>query len=124
MAASKRPAPAPVEAPAASAPPQQAPETAAVIPPASPFDRIAELAPAETNGAGVVRAPEVQEVDAAELNHIDRKAEAALAADPAGRADAETPSEQASSSWLGWLWSAVGSTFAALATAVHQLIGL
>ena len=32
-------------------------------------------------------------------------------------------SEQASVSWLQWIWSALGSTFTALATAVHQLVG-
>ena len=34
----------------------------------------------------------------------------------------QTHSEQANASWLQWIWSALGSTFAALATAVHQLI--
>jgi hypothetical protein len=76
-------------------------------------------------------AERVQLVDATEFNAIDRKAYEALLRAAAERreADAQTRSEPQSSaprssgSWLQWIWSAVAGTFAALATAMHQLIG-
>jgi len=72
----------------------------------------------------------VQLVETEELNDIDRKAEDRLALSAAARiADAhasagQTNAAQGSVSWGQWLWSAVTGTFAALATAVHHLVGL
>jgi hypothetical protein len=77
------------------------------------IDRAAAAAPAETAGTAVPTGPDVQLVDAEEFNDIDRKAD-----------DGKVHVEQANVSWLRWIWSALGSTFAALATAMHQLIGL
>ena len=76
-------------------------------------------------------------VDAEEFNDIDRKAYDGLVAEAAKlRADAEarvapqasepsSPSNapRTGTSWLRWIWSATAGTFAALAAAVHQLIG-
>jgi len=70
----------------------------------------APAAPVETVGAAE---PSVPLAVAEEFNDIDRKAAESAAAHV----------EQANSSWLHWLWSALGSTFTALATAVHHLIG-
>jgi hypothetical protein len=63
-------------------------------------------------------------VDATEFNDIDRKADDGppLSVQAAQRDDTQIKAEQADSSWLQWLWSALTSTMAALATAVHQLI--
>jgi hypothetical protein len=93
------------------------------------IDRAAAAASAETVGTAAPTGPDVQLVDAEEFNDIDRKAD-----DGKLRlADATTKKmpeqtqvhvEQANVSWLRWIWSALGSTFAALATAMHQLIGL
>jgi hypothetical protein len=126
IAARKKPAPVPVEAAASFALPEQAPETPARGVPYNPFDRTADAAAAETTGAGITGAAEVQLVDAEELNDIDRKADTGrlLSADQAGSDATPSPTEQASVSWLRWIWSAVGSTFAALASAVHQLVGV
>jgi hypothetical protein len=72
-------------------------------------------------GAAVSNGPNVQLVDAGDLNDIDRKAD--IGPPPSVRVS-ETRREQASTSWLQWIWSAVGGAFAALATAVHQLLRL
>ena len=99
------------------------------------IDRAA--APAETVGAAPSSGQNVQMVDAEEFNDIDRKAYDGLVAEAAKlRADAEArvapqasePSSPSSAprtgtSWLRWIWSATAGTFAALAAAVHQLIG-
>ena len=77
------------------------------------IDRAADAAPAETAGTAVPTGLDVQLVDSKEFNDIDRKAD-----------DGKAHVEQANVSWLRWIWSALGSTFAALATAMHQLIGL
>ena len=55
---------------------------------------------------------------------IDLKADSApaLSTEPAPVDGSQTRSEQASVSWLRRIWSALGSTFTALATAVHQLV--
>jgi hypothetical protein len=79
----------------------------------------------ETTGAASAAEPNVQLVDTGEFNDIDRKAEDRLPLSAAARiADAHASAAQPSVSWLQWIWSAVGNTFAALATAAHQLIGL
>jgi hypothetical protein len=75
----------------------------------------APAAPVETVGAA---GPSVPLAVAEEFNDIDRKA----AENAAARVE-QAHVEQANSSWLHWLWSALGSTFTALATAVHHLIG-
>lgn len=96
------------------------------------IDRAAgATAPPETVGAGAPSENNVRFVDADEFNDIDRKAdERALLAMVAARNAAATMSPekqqsapQTSVSWLSWLWSGVANTFAALATAVHNLIG-
>ena len=95
--------------------------------PYNPFDRPADAAPAETTGAAVASGPEVQLVDAEEYQRHrsqGRQQPAALSSNPAPVNVGQTHSEQASVSWLRWIWSALGSTFAALATAVHQLVRL
>jgi hypothetical protein len=89
----------------------------------------------ETTGAASAAEPNVQLVDTGEFNDIDRKAEerlrlSALAriADErasAGQAKVAQPNvAQTNVSWLQWIWSAMGSTFAALATAAHHLVGV
>jgi hypothetical protein len=104
------------------------------------FNDIDRAAPAtatseETTGAASAAEPNVQLVETGEFNDIDRKAEerlrlSALAriADErasAGQTNVTQPSvAQPTVSWLQWIWSAVGSAFAALATAAHQLVGL
>ena len=85
----------------------------------------ATAAPAETTGTGINAEPNVQLVDTEEFNDIDRKAEDRLPLAATTRiADGHASAGQASASWLQWIWSAVASTFAALATAVHQIVGL
>jgi hypothetical protein len=73
----------------------------------------------------------VQLVAEAELNDIDRKADEASpfpegpAPVAAAFAEVETapaPAPVAQVSWMQWLWSVVTGTFAALATAVRQLV--
>lgn len=88
-------------------------------------DRPADKSPPETVGAAAVDGPVVQLVDASEFNDIDRKAENGppLPANPTHSGDASTHNEQASASWLQRIWSALGSTLTALASAVHHLIG-
>lgn len=125
IAARKRSVPAPVEAATsfASRPEQDTPPPA-MRAPYNPFDRPAYAAAAETTGAAVASGPEVQLVDAEDINDIDRKADSApaLSSDPVPVDGSQTHSEQASVSWLRRIWSALGSTFTALATAVHQLV--
>ena len=99
------------------------------------FNDIDRAAPAtatseETTGAASAAEPNVQLVDTKGFNDIDRKAEDRLPLSAAARiADAHTSAGQTnipqpSVSWVQWTWSAVRSTFAALATAAHQLVGL
>ena len=126
-AAWPKPAPMPAEAAASFASrPEQPAQQVEVVRSGEPnaIDRTADAAPAETVGAAVASGPIVQLVDAAEFNDIDRKADDGppLSVQAAQRDDNETKAEQADSSWLQWLWSALTSTMAALATAVHQLI--
>jgi hypothetical protein len=84
----------------------------------------------ETTGAASVAEPNVQLVETEEFNDIDRKAEERLRLSALSRiADERASAQQAnvtqpSVSWLQWIWSAVGSAFAALAAAAHQLVGL
>lgn len=110
-AAAAKPAAAP---PAAALLPEAATAFAAPmpVPAASPFPPPPKP---ETVGAAVATEPNVQLVDAAELNDIDRKAEAA----PSRLVS--TPTPVVSTSWLQAIWAAVGNLFAALVTAVHQL---
>jgi hypothetical protein len=78
--------------------------------------------PAETVGS---TGPDVQLVDADEFNDLDRKADdGAARVTDSTREQPPAHVDQAKVSWLRWIWSALGNTFAALATAVHQLIGL
>lgn len=126
IAARKRPFPAPAEAATSVASrPEQDIQPPALAAPYNPFDRPANPTAAETTGAAVAGGPEVQLVDADDINDIDRKADStpALSANPAPVDRSQTHSErQASASWLWRIWSALGSTFTALATAVHQLV--
>jgi hypothetical protein len=84
----------------------------------------------ETTGAASAADPNVQLVATEEFNDIDRKAEELLRLSALARiAEAQASAQQASTpqptvSWLQWIWSAVAGTFAALATAAHQLVGL
>jgi hypothetical protein len=115
----------PVEAATSVAsPPEQDTQPLAMAAPYNPFDRPADAASAETTGAAVASDPEVQLVNAEDINDIDLKADStpALSSNPAPVDGSQTHREQASVSWLRWIWSALGSTFTALATAVHQLV--
>jgi hypothetical protein len=122
------PSPMPAEAAEsfASRPQQQAPANVGVVTSddANVPDRAAYGAPAETMGAAVAIGPAVQLVDAQEFNDIDRKADdsAPVLSSVAGGDAVQTDSNQANTSWLHWLWSALAGTFAALATAVRQLV--
>jgi hypothetical protein len=124
IATRKKPGPMPVEAAASFASPEQEAQTPATVGLYNPFNGTADATPAETTGAAVARGPDVQLVDADEFNDIDRKADSdpALSLNSALGNDSQTHGQQANNSWLRWIWSALGSTFAALATAVHQLI--
>jgi hypothetical protein len=128
IAARKRSVPAPVEAATAAtavaSPPAQDTQPPAMAAPYNPFDRTADAFPAETTGAAVASGPEVQLVNAEDINDIDLKANSApaLSSNPAPVDGSQTHSEQAGVSWLRRIWSALGSTFTALATAVHQLV--
>ena len=137
-AARSKPAGLPVEA-AASYAAQQPTVQIVASDEFNDIDRAAAAtaAPAETTGAAIAAGPNVQLVDTEEFNAIDRKAEARLALSATTRiADAHastgqpsappgvSPSVSPSVSWLQRIWSAVAGTFAALATAVHQLVGL
>jgi len=81
--------------------------------------------PSETTEGPLTTGPDVQLVAADEFNDIDRKA-----GDSMAQAIEQTPEpapahvDQAKVSWLRWMWSALGNTFAALAAAAHHLIGL
>jgi hypothetical protein len=123
IAARQKPVQVPPEAAASFASPSVPPAPAAESNPASPA---AEAPPAETVGAAVSSGPNVQLVDAGEFNDIDRKAD--VGPPPSVRLApvevSRTSREQTGTSWLRWIWSAVGSAFAALATAVHQLLRL
>ena len=93
------------------------------------IDRAAAAALAETVGTAMPAGPDVRLVDAEEFNDIDRKADDGklrLAESMPKQVSKQPPMhvEQANVSWLRWIWSALGSTFAALATAMHRLIGL
>ena len=119
------PVPVPVEAATSVASrAEQDIQPPAMTAPYNPFDHFAGAAPAETTGAAVANGPEVQLVDAGDINDIDRKADSAPApsSNPAPVDGSQTHSEHASASWLWRIWSALGSTFTALATAVHQLV--
>jgi hypothetical protein len=126
VAARPKPAGLPVEAAASYA----AQEPAVQIVASDEFNDIdraaaATPAPAETTGSAVAAEPNVQLVDNGEFNDIDRKAEDRLPLSARARiADAHAGATQPSVSWLQWIGSAVGSIFTALATAVHQLVGL
>jgi hypothetical protein len=126
VAARSKPAGLPVEAAASYA--SQRPAVQVVA--SDEFNDIdraaaATATPAETTGAAMAVEPNVQLVDTEELNDIDRKAEDRPPLSATARiADAHASTGQTSVSWLQWIWSAVGSTFAALAAAVHQLVGL
>ena len=126
VAARRKPTGLPVEAAASSA--SQQPTVQVVA--SGEFNDIdraapATAAPAETTGAATAAEPNVQVVDTEEFNDIDRKADDRLPLSATARiADAHATAGQASVSWLQWILSAVGSTFAALAAAVHQLVGL
>jgi hypothetical protein len=129
IAAPRKPVPMPAEAAAsfAARPDQKeqmkAPAVTADEPTA--IDRTADMAPSETMGVAAAVGPDVQLVDAEEFNDIDRKADTgSLSADTGQSSDAQARGQQANTSWRQWLWSAVGSTFAALATALHQLTRL
>lgn len=82
---------------------------------------------AETVGAGTSTGPAVQLVDAEQVNDIDRNApdNSPSGADAATSPGADAPPrvEPASPSWWQRIWSALGSTLTALASAVHHLIG-
>jgi hypothetical protein len=104
------------------------------------FNDIDRAAPAtaisgETTGAANAAEPIAQFVEPQEFNDIDRKAEERLRLSALARiADERASAQQASVtqpsvtqhsvSWLQSIWSALGNVFAALATAVHQLVGL
>jgi len=87
---------------------------------------------AQTTGAAAAAEPNVQLVENGEFNDIDRKAEELLRQSALARmADAEANTKvaqpsaaQTNVSWLRWIWSGVTNTFAALATAAHQLVGV
>src|SRR5215207_6064491 len=86
IAARKRSIPAPVEAATSFASrPEQDTQPPAMSLPYRPFDRPADAATAETTGAAVASGPDVQLVDADDINDIDRKAESApaLSSNPA-----------------------------------------
>jgi hypothetical protein len=88
----------------------------------NPADVAAVPAPAET---AATPGQDVQLVDAAEFNDIDRKAvDSATAVTEPARAQPAEHADQTHVSWLRRIWSALGYTFAALATAAHRLIGL
>jgi hypothetical protein len=126
IAAWRKPVRMPVEAAAsfASRPELKEQAKAPVVTPDehNASDHTADTAPSETTGAAVATGPDVQLVDAEQLNDIDRKADVGPTSANPERSDAPTNSEQANASWVQWLWSALGITFAALATAVHQLV--
>jgi hypothetical protein len=113
---------------AASASFASQPEPAVQVTPSDVFNTIdgAAPAPVEAVGAAIAAEPNVQLVDAQELNDIDRKAsdQSPLTSD-GGRVAEEHPSDgSAQASWPRRIWWALGNLFGALATAAHQLTGL
>jgi hypothetical protein len=93
------------------------PPTSSVFPAPAAFP-----APAETTGAAPSPDPNVQMVVADEFNEIDNKAtDTALPGN--GVRIGDMPKAAVHHSWLGWIWGALGNTFAALAAAVHHLTG-
>lgn len=135
VAAQPKPASKPANRPAlpvdasasfASQPAQNVPAQSVQVVPSdelNAIDRAAGSAPAETVGAAIAAGVAVQMVDAEEFNDIDRKSENNPTLSTNVERDAPARNEQANSSWLQWIWSAIGSTLTALATAVHHLIG-
>jgi hypothetical protein len=136
VAARLKPAGVPTEA-AASYAAQQPPVQVVASDEFNDIDRAAPATatPEETTGAASAAEPNVQLVETGQFNAIDRKAEELLRLSALARiADAQASAQQAnvtqpgvsqpSVSWLQWIWSAVGNAFSALASAVHQLIGL
>jgi hypothetical protein len=122
IAARKKPVPIPVEAAASFASrPEQEAQAPATSSPSNPFVGAAATAAPETTGEAIVSGPDVQLVDAEEFNDIDRKADSGPPLSVA-TASGDAHSAQGNTSWMRWVWLALGSTFAALATAVHQLI--
>ena len=121
--------PKPTQLPsAASASFASQPEPAVQVTPSDVFNTIEGAAPApvEAVGAAIAAEPNVQLVDAQELNDIDRKAsdQSPLTSD-GGRVAEEHPSDgSAQASWPRRIWWALGNLFGALATAAHQLTGL
>lgn len=130
VTARRKPVRVPAEAAAsfASRPEPTEPPSAqsAPAPEYNPANVAAEAPQAETVGAAVSSGPNVQLVDAGDFNDIDRKADIGPppSVRPARVDVSQTGREQTGTSWLQWIWSAVGSAFAALATAVHQLLRL
>jgi hypothetical protein len=86
------------------------------------IDRAGEAAPPETVGAPPPTEPPVQVVEADTVNAIDLAGETAPPPAPVA-AQLAVPQASERVSWVQWLWSAVENTFAALAEAVHHLIG-
>jgi hypothetical protein len=127
VAARRKPADMPVAAAASYA--TQEPRVQIVA--SEEFNDIDRAAPetaaaAETTGAAVPTGPNMQLVDNGAFNDIDRKVEDRPPVPAAARvADAHASAGQANNvSWLASIWSALGNIFTALATAVHQLVGL
>lgn len=118
----------PVEASASfAAPPEQKEEVKVQVEASdkdNATDRVAAAAPVETTGTALAADPVVQLVDAEEFNEIDRKADDGppLSTNMARGEDVQTPTEQATTSWLQWIWSALGRRLGVLVAAVHQLI--
>jgi hypothetical protein len=100
-------------------------DQAAADTPASAFSAPAPAsfaAPAETTGAASSLDADVPMVVADEFNEIDSKAsDTALTGN--GVRIGDMPKAAVHHSWLGWIWGALGNTFAALAAAVHRLTG-
>ena len=88
-------------------------------------DRTADSVDTETTGAAIGAGADVQLVDADEYNEIDRKTDDGPTSltDPIDSGNAPNLGH-AEISWLRWIWSSLENTFAALTTAVHQLIRL
>ena len=136
VAARPKPDGMPIEA-AASYAAQQPPVQVVASDELNDIDRAAPATATseETTGAASAAEPNAQLVEFGEFNDIDRKAEERLRLSALARiADAQASARQANVtqtnvtqtgvSWVQWIWSAVRSTFAALATAAHHLVGL
>jgi hypothetical protein len=130
VAARRKPVPMPSEA-AASFASQDDPAVQIVdSDELNAIDRAAPPTPPETSGMAPTAKSNVQMVVAEEFNGIDSKANE-IASLPAAasrvadaHADTHAMTEEVHVSWLQWIWSALGNTFAALAMAVHQLTRL